>query len=100
MSEELSGDKLLDTLEELRKKLGDLATKLENSGVERTVALRDNLGHDCPFYVKSLKLFFKRDYLELRDLVQTCGKLFDEVESGDSPQSANKVSSSNEVEHE
>lgn len=76
-----SGDQLLDSLEQLRTKLCELSEKVSSSGVERTVALRDNLGHDCPFYVKSLKLFFERDYLELRNLVDSCSNLFKEVEN-------------------
>lgn len=80
-SDKPTGDELLDNLDQLRLKLCELSEKVSNSGVERTVALRDNLGHDCPFYVKSLKLFFERDYLELRNLVDSCSNLFKEVEN-------------------
>jgi hypothetical protein len=67
-----SGDQLLDLLNELR-------IRLNTSGVERTVGLRDNMGNDCSFYSKSLDLFLKRDYLELKDLVEQVYSKFQEV---------------------
>lgn len=67
-----SGDVLLDMLELLRK-------RLNSSGVERTKGLRDNMGTNCEFYSKSLDLFLKRDYQDLKNLVSNLNKKFEEI---------------------
>ena len=69
-------DDLLDQLDELRALLSTLSDRLDTSGVERTVGLRDSLGKDCVFYIKSGQLFIKRDYKDLRDLIQSCEEQF------------------------
>lgn len=87
-----SGDKLLDLLDELRIKLNSiedlkeltnlleqLRNRLNISGVERTVGLRDNMGNDCTFYSKSLDLFLRKDYIDLKGLVEALHTLFREI---------------------
>jgi hypothetical protein len=50
--------------------LDKLRKRLNTSGVERTVGLRDNLGKDCPNYKKSLELFMERgDYMDIRNII-------------------------------
>ena len=72
-TELLPGEQLVSLLEELRK-------KLIRSGVERTAGLYDKMGPECEFYWKSLNVFLKRDYTELRNLVNQAKLLFDECE--------------------
>lgn len=78
--DEALGDQLLDSLEKLRTTLPALVTRLNESGVERTVGLRDNMGKDCVYYKKSLRLFLTRDYKDLRDLVSSVEDLFKRIE--------------------
>lgn len=73
MDDLLTGEQLVSVLEDLR-------TRLNNSGVERTVGLRRKLGPDCDYYSMSLARFLKKDYLELRNLIKSTIDLFDEVE--------------------
>ena len=75
-----SGEDLIDKLETLRNKLNALRERLENSGVERTVGIRNALGNDCRFFRKSVSLFLERDYLELKTLIKDASDLFDVVE--------------------
>ena len=74
-------DDLLNQLEELRALLLTLSERLSSSGVERTVGLREALGDDCPFYVKSGQLFIKRDYKDLKRLIHLCHTSFERVEN-------------------
>lgn len=74
------GEELIETLDDLRHKLNDLRERLQKSGVERTVGLRDAMGIDCTFYHKSMDLFLKKDYIEIRDMIQSVNKLFNIVE--------------------
>lgn len=67
------GEQLIYLLEKLR-------IKLSNSGVERTVALRDNMGDNCPYYRKSMQLFLDRDYVDLKNLVHQVEEVFNLVE--------------------
>lgn len=65
--------------EELLNYLNELKNRLNSSGVERTVGLRDNMGSDCTFYTKSLNLFLQRDYTDLKGLVEVVYELFKEI---------------------
>lgn len=65
----LPGELLLQKLEELR-------LRLKKSGVERTHGLRSAMGDDCPYYWKSLNVFLRRDYRELRDIIKEAHELF------------------------
>lgn len=71
--ESLRGEQLLDTLEYLRK-------ALNNSGVERTVGLKESMGSNCPFYWKSMALFVQRDYDIVKRLVLEAAKLLGQTE--------------------
>lgn len=66
--------------EVLLEELNKLRDRLIHSGVERTVGLRDHMGSDCIHYRKSMDLFLKKDYIELRDLINNINKLFKEIE--------------------
>jgi len=67
-----SGDQLLDMLELLRN-------RLNTSGLERTVGLRDNMGDNCEFYSKSLDLFLRKDYQDLKNLISNIHRKFEEI---------------------
>jgi len=71
--EELPGEQLVSALENLR-------AKLIKSGVERTFGLRKAMGIECEYYWKSLNVFLKRDYKELKSLVDTAKHWFDRCE--------------------
>lgn len=66
------GDQLLDMLKLLQD-------RLQMSGVERTKGLRDNMGADCEFYSKSLDLFLKKDYQDLKNLISNIHRKFEEI---------------------
>lgn len=72
----LPGEDLLVALDKLRQ-------RLTKSGVERTVGLRDAMGDDCPYYWKSMNVFLRRDYKELRDLIKEAHELFLKCEEED-----------------
>lgn len=74
------GDQLIDALDELRVKLNDTQDRLNNSGVERTRGLRKAMGRDCSHYKKSLDLFLRDDYMELKSMIESVLKKFDLVE--------------------
>ncbi len=75
MSEEpLSGEQLIETLFKLHE-------RLTKSGVERTYGLREAMGVECPYYWKSLNMFIKRDYEELKVLIEEAKKLIDICEA-------------------
>jgi len=71
MSDEpLTGEQLMDTLFKLQE-------RLRKSGVERTYGIREAMGVECPYYWKSLNLFLKRDYQEVKTLVEEAKRLID-----------------------
>lgn len=72
MSQIKPGDELLDLLKLLQD-------RLKMSGLERTVGLRDNMGTDCEFYSKSLDLFLRKDYQDLKNLIGNLNKKFEEI---------------------
>lgn len=74
------GEQLVDTLDELRMQLNLLVDRLNRSGVTRTNGLRLAMGRECDFYKKSLDIFLRKDYIDLRNLVQSCNDLFNVVE--------------------
>lgn len=67
-----NGDELLDMLKLLQD-------RLQMSGLERTVGLRDNMGTNCEFYSKSLNLFLKHDYQDLKNLISNINRKFEEI---------------------
>lgn len=67
------GEELVELLEQFRE-------RLNSSGVERTVGIRTQLGDDCPHYRKSLDLFVRKDYVDIRNLNQQLTELFKVVE--------------------
>ncbi len=73
MTEELSTDR------ELIKKLEKLRLRLNNSGTQRTAGLLDSMGDDCTYYKKSMNIFLKRDYDEVRDLIKEARELFNKI---------------------
>lgn len=82
MSEEVltTGESLVKELDELRKALLSLSDRMNVSGIERTNGLRETQGVDCPYFKKSLDLFVKKDYIQIRDMVESVHKLFLTVE--------------------
>jgi hypothetical protein len=64
---------LLEILEILRE-------RLNKSGVERTVGLAQTMGDDCFYYKKSLDIFERNDYEEIRDLLLSASKILEEIE--------------------
>lgn len=54
---------------ELIEKLEVLRLRIINSGVERTSALLRGMGDDCSYYRKSLDIFLRKDYDELKKLL-------------------------------
>ena len=82
MSEEVmtTGEQLIKELDDLRRHLLTLSDRLNNSGIERTQGLKDNMGLDCPYFKRSLNIFMKKDYEELRDMVQSINNLFNLIE--------------------
>ena len=79
-SELLPGERLILKLKELRTTFEKLITRIDESGVERTAGLLDWKGRSCGYYWKSLELFLKLDYAEVRDLVMEAAKLIEECE--------------------
>lgn len=80
MKRQAPGEELIDSLDNLRRHLNECRERLGSSGVERTRGLREAMGRDCNFHRKSLDLFLDRDYDDLKDLVASCYRLFQEVE--------------------
>jgi len=70
---EFPGQELIKILEELRN-------RLNRSGVERTSGLLCNLGDDCSYYRKSLDIFLRKDYEELRNLISRAELKINEIE--------------------
>ena len=70
------GEEFVDVLEKLRKRLNE-------SGTERTVGLRDTMGADCSYYRKSLFMFLEKDFRELADLVDEAGVLLSSLQEDD-----------------
>jgi len=69
------GEELVDTLEKLRQ-------RLNGSGSERTVGLKDAMGDDCVYYKRSLDKFVREDYVEIRDIIREATKTLDIIEGG------------------
>jgi hypothetical protein len=67
----------LDDLGDVLSSFTSMQKRLNRSGLERTAGLRDSMGDDCPYYQKSLKLFFRNDLVDLRHLLV---KLVEEIE--------------------
>jgi hypothetical protein len=82
MSEETltTGEKLIHELDALRIALAKLSDRLNNSGIERTEGLRETQGSDCPYFKKSLDIFVRKDYIQIRDMVESVHNLFRTVE--------------------
>lgn len=83
MSEEeplTTGEQLIKELDDLRKALIVLSDRMKVSGIERTNGLREMQGADCPYFKKSLDLFVKKDYIHIRDMVESVHSLFQVVE--------------------
>ena len=67
------GQELLELLNNIRVSIENdeevsilaLKYRLENSGIERTLGLLNNLGNDCSYYRKSLDIFLRRDYNDI-----------------------------------
>ena len=66
--------------EELVRQLELLRLRLNESGTERTVGLKDAMGDDCTFYRKSLEKFLTEDYMDLRNHMDNIHELFKTVE--------------------
>lgn len=66
--------------EDLIAELDKLRTRLNNSGVERTQGLRNNLGKNCQYYKKSMDKFLHEDYIELRNFVNKAKELIQLIE--------------------
>jgi len=74
------GEQLVDTLDELRQMLILLSDRLTKSGIERTNGLRVYMGTDCDYYRRSLDILLRKDYMDIKNLVQSCHDLFNLVE--------------------
>jgi len=77
---EIPGEQLLIKLNQLQKELNTLHNRLNKSGTARTAGLLDSMGHDCEFYQKSLDIFLRKDYIDLRNLVVSIHNLFNIIE--------------------
>ena len=60
--------------------LDTLSKRLSESGVERTAGLRRTMGSDCFYYKKSLDLFERNDFDDLRGLISLAEKEFSKIE--------------------
>tara|TARA_Y100000310_G_C20537238_1_gene741443 strand:- start:471 stop:722 length:252 start_codon:yes stop_codon:yes gene_type:complete len=60
-----------------------LEKRLKNSGINRTIGLRQSMGDDCSYYQKSLKLFFRNDLVDLKHLLV---KLVEEIDTFERPE--------------
>jgi hypothetical protein len=60
---------------ELLEALDTLRVKLMRSGIERTNGLLKAMGQDCSYYNKSLNVFLKRDYKEIKDMIELVNRL-------------------------
>ncbi|MAE81779.1 MAG: hypothetical protein CMB80_03505 [Flammeovirgaceae bacterium] len=65
-------------MESVLSSLSATQKRLKNSGFERTTGLRQSMGDDCPYYLKSLNLFFKNDLVDLKHLLI---KLVEEIDA-------------------
>ena len=70
---ETPGEKLVDVLDQLRKRLNE-------SGVERTAGLGSHMGKNCGYYKKSLRKFVDQDYQDLKNLLERAQSLVKVVE--------------------
>lgn len=71
-----TGETLIKELDELRIRLGQLSDRLDNSGVQRTEGLRDVMGSDCPYFKKSMNIFMKKDYEDVKNMIESLYTLF------------------------
>lgn len=55
-------------------KLDTLLKRLSQSGIERTAGLYKTMGTDCFYYKKSLDLFERNDYDDIKFLLLACLK--------------------------
>ncbi len=65
-------------MESVLSSLSATQKRLKNSGFERTTGLRQSMGDDCSYYLKSLNLFFKNDLVDLKHLLI---KLVEEIDA-------------------
>lgn len=72
----------LDKLGNIISSLSALQERIQNSGFARTVGLRHNMGEDCAYYQKSLRLFSKNDLVDLNDLLV---KLLEDMDTLERP---------------
>lgn len=77
----LPGEKLVLKLEQLRIAFEKLITRVDDSGAHRTAGLLEWKGRSCGYYWKSLDLFLKLDYQEIRDLILETASLIQECEA-------------------
>jgi len=73
----------LNHLGEVLSSFSGLQKRLKNSGFQRTAGLRHSMGDGCPYYQKSLNLFFKNDLVDLKHLLV---KLVEEIDTLERPQ--------------
>jgi hypothetical protein len=81
------GQELLLLLNKIRIELDNpssiplqaLKYRLENSGLERTVGLLENLGDDCSFYRKSLDIFLRRDFSDIHKIINAIDSSFPDI---------------------
>ncbi len=83
MKNKTLGEELIEKLETLREELNILRDRLDKSGVERTHGIHQALGEDCRHYKKSFSIFLDRDYIELRDKIESLNILFGAIEGHD-----------------
>ncbi len=72
----IPGEELVANLEMLRRRLGKLRERLDDSGVERTFHMKRIMGKDCTLYQKSMDLFTSEDYEDLREKISEIADLF------------------------
>jgi hypothetical protein len=77
---ETTGEVLIKELDELRIKLLDLSQRLNNSGVERTNGLKENMGTDCTYFKTSMNIFVKKDYIDIRNMIESVWNTFQLIE--------------------
>jgi hypothetical protein len=83
------GQELLEILNKIRKldttdehiSFVALVHRLNKSGVERTAGLLYAMGNDCSYYRKSLDIFLRRDYEDLKQIINNQINRDDEVGS-------------------
>lgn len=79
----LPGEQLVGKLEELRLFLQNFIVRLDDSGVRRTAGLLEWKGRTCGYYWKSLDLFLRADYQDLKTLILEAADLIKQCEEQD-----------------